>query len=103
MEPSAGWPLFYERRIGSLSAVMKEAETMDADAGIRVVGRFGGRRCYAFVSRFGPRYTVMVYERRSGRKDGLGKRLATEEVAGTDQLKGFLKGIVTGKVEAYAY
>jgi hypothetical protein len=95
--------LFYERRIGSLAAVVKEAETMDADAGIRMSGRYAGRRCYAFVSKFGPRYTVMVYAKKGGSKDGLGRMLASEELEGTEGLKAFLRKIVSRKVEAFAY
>jgi hypothetical protein len=95
--------LLYERRIGSLAAVVKEAETMDADAGIRMSGLYAGRRCYAFVSRFGPRYTVMVYEKRGGRRDGLGKRLESQELDGPEALMAFLRKIISGKVEAFAY
>jgi hypothetical protein len=95
--------LFYERRIGSLAAVVKEAETMDADAGIRMSGRFAGRRCYVFVSKMGPRYTVMVYERKSGRRGGLGKRLASEEVESTERLRVFLRNIISRKVEAFVF
>jgi hypothetical protein len=95
--------MFYERRIGSLAAVVKEAETMDADAGIRMPGVYAGRRCYAFVSRFGSRYTVMVYEKKGGRKDGLGRRLASQELDGPEALRTFLRNVVSGKVEAFAY
>ena len=95
--------MFYERRLGTLAAVVKEAETMDADAGIRLRGRYAGRSCYAFVSRFGGKYTVMVYARRAGRRDGLGKRLASEELEGIGGLKSFLKKVVSGDVEAFAY
>ena len=95
--------MFYERRIGSLAAVIKEAKTMDADAGIRMSGKYAGRRCYAFVSRFGPRYTVMVYEKQRGRRSGLGRRLASEEVEGTAGLKAALRKVASGKVEAFAY
>ena len=95
--------MLYERRIGSLAGVVKEAETMDADAGIRMSGVYAGLRCYAFVSRFGPRYTVMVYEKKSGHQGGLGKMLASQELDGPEALKTFLRNVVSGKVEAFAY
>jgi len=95
--------LFYERRLGSLAAVLKEAETMDADAGIRIAGRFAGCSCYAFVTRFGSRYTVMVYERRPGRGGRLGRRLASEELEGAGGLKALLHEIASGRLEAFAY
>ncbi len=95
--------MFYERRIGSLAAVVKEARTMDADAGIRIAGTYAGRKCYAFVTRFGARYTVMVYEKKAGRKDGLGRRLASQELGGPEGLMMFLREVVSRKVEAFAY
>jgi hypothetical protein len=94
--------LFYERRLRSLAAVVGEAETMDADAGIRMSGTYGGARCYAFVSRFGPRYTVMVYEK-NGATGAVGKRLASEEHEGLEGLRAFLRKIVPSKLEAFAY
>ena len=94
--------MFYERRMGSLAAVAEEAATMDADAGIRMVGKYGGRTCYAFVSRFGSRYTVMVYERK-GRRGGVGKRIASEELGSLEELKSFLRKVASRKVEAFAY
>jgi len=93
--------LFYERRMRSLAAVMKEADTMDADAGIRMSGRYAGRRCYAFVTRFGKRYTMMVYEK--GKGGAVGKRLASEEVGDLAGLKALLARIADGRVEAFAY
>jgi hypothetical protein len=101
MEPSGTSALLYERRLGSLAAVVKEAQTMDADAGIRISGRYRGVRCYAFVSRFGQRYTVMVYEK--GATGGVGKRLASEELEGLEGLRAFLGKIVSSKLEAFAY
>lgn len=98
-----GVRLFYERRLGSLAAVVSEAETMDADAGIRVSGKYAGRNCYVFVTRFGGRYTVMVYERRVGRRKGLSTMMASVDLEGTRQLKSFLGKVVYGKVEAFAY
>jgi len=95
--------LFYERRIGGLAALVREAETMDSDAGIRVAGRFAGRRCYAFVTRFGSRYTVMVYERKAGSEGGLGRRLASEELESVEGLKVLFRKIAPGRIEAFAY
>lgn len=95
--------MFYERRIGSLAALVSEAETMDADAGIRIVGRFTGHGCYAFVTRFGNKYTVMVYEKNAGRRDGLGRRLASEELEGVEELEAFLRRIASKRLEAFAY
>ncbi len=99
----AAGQLFYERRIGSLGALTEEAAVMDEDSGIRVVGKYEGRKCYVFVSRSGSRYAVMIYEIKAGKGRAPGKRLATEEVEGVKGLRRLLKGVVAGRVEAYAY
>ncbi len=95
--------MFYERRIGSLGALTKEAALMDADSGIRLVGKYAGRKCYAFVSRSGPRYAVMIYEIKAGKGRDPGKRLAFEEVEGVEGLRRVLHEVSSGPVEAYAY
>ncbi|MDV3292992.1 MAG: hypothetical protein LYZ70_01835 [Nitrososphaerales archaeon] len=95
--------MFYERRIGSLGALTKEATVMDADSGIRVVGKYAGRKCYAFVSRSGSRYAVMIYEIKAGKGRLPGKRLVSDEVEGVESLRRLLKKVIGGRVEAYAY
>ncbi|MDV3244697.1 MAG: hypothetical protein LYZ66_05950 [Nitrososphaerales archaeon] len=94
---------FYERKIASFGALIREAGVMDADSGIRLVGRYSGRRCYAFVTRFGSRYTVMIYgiQRRKGGPPG--RRLESEEAEGLEGLRTLLKRLVSRRVEAYAY
>ncbi len=86
-----------------MGALMKEAGVMDADSGIRLVGRYSGRRCYAFVTRFGSRYTVMIYGIRRGKGGRPGRRLESEEVEGLEGLRMLLKRVVGRRVEAYAY
>jgi len=95
--------LLYETLLESLSAIIEEAVSMDADAGIRVEGKFNGKRCYAFVTRFGRRYAVMIYERRAGRVDGLGRRLAAEELGGPEALGSLLRKLLPRRVRAYVY
>ncbi len=76
---------------------------MDADAGLRIIGRYQGRNCYVFVTRFGATYTAMVYERLSGKSKFVGKRLAVEELSGIEGLKTLLGMLVQGRVTAFAY
>ena len=94
--------MFYERRIGSIGSILEEAKTMDADAGIRILGKYRGRSCYAFVTRFGPRYTMVVYER-IGRRGRMGRRIAAEEAEGIEALRPLLKGVAGARVVAFAY
>jgi hypothetical protein len=102
-EDRRGTAVFYERRLGSLGEIIKEAEIMDADSGIRVVGSYDGRPCYAFVTRFGKNYTLMVYGRQGGKGGRLGRRLAATELQGIDELTAALRKIVSARAEAYTY
>ena len=95
--------MFYERRIGSFEGVIGEAATMDADGGIRLSGKYEGESCYAFVTRFGSRFTVMIYEKKRGKLGRPGRRLMSEEVGGVDELKAILRKVAPRKVLAYAY
>ena len=95
--------MFYERKIGSLKEILDEAATMDADAGLRVLGTYEVKGCFAFITRFGGEYTVMVYERRPGKAQRPGRRLAVEELGDVDELKSLLKKVVPPKVTAFAY
>jgi len=95
--------MLYEKKVGSFARLLKEAAVMDADAGIRVLGRYLGRKCIVFVTRFGRRYNVMVYEAGRGRKPAPGRRLAFEEIEGIEGLRLFLRKFAQSRVEAYVY
>ncbi len=95
--------MLYERRIESFGALLEEASSMDADAGLRIPFRDDGRDCFAFVTRFGTKYVVMVYEKKGGREARLGKRIVVEELEGVRQLEDFLRDLLPEKVKAFAY
>ena len=95
--------MFYERRIDSFEALIKEAASMDPDAGLRILGRYNGRNCYAFVTRFETRYTIMVYGRLPDGRVLPGARLAVVEVDGIRGLRSALEKVLGSTVQAYAY
>jgi hypothetical protein len=95
--------LVYERRIDSFKGLVDEAATMDADAGLRILATVDRRPSYIFVTRFGKRYTIMVYERKAGKAGGVGRRLAAEELPDIRQLKFRLSTLIPGRVSAFAY
>jgi len=95
--------MFYEKRVRSLAGLKKEVRTLDADAGVRIVGSYLKSPCFAFVTRFAGRYTVMVYERRGGRYPAVGENLISREFESLGELYGFLSEITTTKVDAYVY
>jgi len=81
---------------------MKEAQVLDEDSGIRLAGTLGGKRCLIFVTRFGPRYTVMAYSV----KEGTGtpdRRLETVELDTIAALASALRRVVGPRVRAYVY
>ncbi len=95
--------LLYERKIDSFGALIDEASTMDADAGLRIAFKDDGHDRFAFVTLFGSKYVVMVYEKKGGRDERLGRRLLVEELDGIRQLEDFLRDLLPEKVRAFAY
>jgi hypothetical protein len=99
----AGAALVYEKRLRSLSAMRRELESLDGDAGVRVAGRYGGVGCLAFVTRFGRTYTVLVCSARDGRGLAPREKLETREFTDLEKVMAMLKSISGPKVDAYAY
>ncbi len=95
--------MFYERRVKSFSGLLEELARLDADAGVRVRGRYMGKPCYAFVTRFAHVYTVMVFGRQGGRPGGVGEKVLSKDYGSLGELGEFLRGLAAGRLEAYAY
>ena len=95
--------MFYEKRVTSFRALMKEVRVMDSDAGIRLVGEYGGHACYCFVTRFGELFTAMIYTRPGGKKGAPGRMLASVELKSVEQLRKLLREISGSGVNAYVY
>lgn len=95
--------MFYEKHVATLKALMREAGTMDPDAGIRLAGRYGGRNCYCFVTKFGGAFTAMIYAKGRGAKGPPGELLDSLELRGSAQLGRLLREVAGSKVDAYVY
>jgi hypothetical protein len=95
--------LFYEKRVRSFAGLKREVRRLDSDAGIRVVGSYLKRNCFAFVTRFVGRYTVMVYERTGRKAPAVGKRVLSREFESPEELEEFLQRIMKNGVDAYVY
>jgi hypothetical protein len=95
--------LFYEKRIRSFAGLKREVRRLDSDAGIRVVGSYQRHRCFAFVTRFVGRYTVMVCERTGRKAPTVGKRVLSKEFESPEDLEEFLQRITQKEVDAYVY
>ncbi len=94
---------FYEKRIRSFDKLMSELRRLDSDSGVRVVGSYLKRKCFAFLTRSGGVYTVMVYERKGRETPALGARILSKEFTSVDDLQGFLRQITQKQTDAYVY
>ncbi len=95
--------MFYERRVRSFDKLMSELRRLDSDSGVRVVGSYLKRPCFAFLTRSGGVYMVMIYERKAGKAPALGARILSREFKSVDDLGGFLRQVARKEVDAYVY
>ena len=93
----------YEKRIRSFDKLMSELRRLDSDSGVRVVGSYFKRECFAFLTRSGGVYTVMIYERKDLRAPALGARILSREFKSMNYLVKFLRKIARKEVKAYIY
>ncbi len=97
--PSA--PLFYEQQLISFPELYRRLQSLDQDAGIRVIGRTGGKKVLVFVTRFGPKYTMMTYVMKSTKKPGV--RLASQEFGSPKEVGIALRKLASGRLQAWLY
>jgi hypothetical protein len=93
--------LFYEDRVASFADLAKRLRGLDQDSGVRLVGGSGSSRFLVFVTRFGPKYTVMTYT--MGRNGTPGNRLETLDFEGLKDLEGALRALVKDPLRAWVY
>src|SRR2546428_14191540 len=94
---------FYEKRLRSFDSLMSELRRHDAVSGVRVVGSSFKTECFAFLTRSGGVYTVMIYESKDRRATALGARILSREFKSVDYLVRFLRQIARKEVKAYVY
>ena len=94
--------MFYEQTLTSFPQLARRLRSLDQDAGIRVAGRAGGRRVLAFVTRFGPRYTMMTYSVKSG-TGAPDRRLETLEFNSPEKVGAALRKLTSGRLRAWLY
>ncbi len=95
--------LFYEKRVRSFNKLMSELRRLDSDSGVRIVGSYQNRKCFAFVTRSGGVYTVMIYEKKGRKAPTLGARILSKEIKSADGLRKFLGQIGQKEMDAYVY
>jgi hypothetical protein len=95
--------LFYEKRVRSFNKLMSELRHLDSDSGVRIVGSYQKRKCFAFVTRSGGVYTVMIYEMKGRKTPALGARILSKEINSVNDLRQFLGQIGQKEMDAYVY
>ena len=95
--------LVYEKKVDSLGALRRELQVLDGDAGARVRGSYGGRRCFAFVTRFGETFTVVVCAAKGQGGRTPGRMLESKEFTDIETTMRFLTPIATTPFNAFVY
>ncbi|MDG6938202.1 MAG: hypothetical protein JRN13_07235 [Nitrososphaerota archaeon] len=93
--------MLYEDTIASFPALVKRLGVLDQDSGVRLIGESGGKKIYAFVTRFGPKYTLMTYT--LGKGGAPGRRIQTLEFEGLREIEETLKMLAKGRLRAWIY
>ncbi len=95
--------MFYEKKLASFNAFVKEAQIMDMDSGIRVHARYKGKKVFVFVSKSTDHYAIVVYSlKRHGKSDFPGKQIMIREVNFED-LKTMIADMATKPISAFSY
>ena len=96
--------MVYEKEISSFAQLIKEAENLDIDGGIRMTGRYKGRNCFIFLTKTRD-YTLAVYNQKRESKVGAipDERLLIKEFKNGEELEALLKELVAKPVKAYSY
>ena len=95
--------MFYERKVGSMTELMKEIRRLDSDAGVRLLGTYEGRRCLVFVSRTPQGFAAIVCSAVGGSSPVPGRRLIASEFKGDRDLQVFLRKLSGEKTRAFVY
>jgi hypothetical protein len=92
--------MLYEQALSSFPELLKRLKALDQDAGVRVMGEVSGKKVFVFVTRFGPKFTMMSYAVRQG---GPGRRLQTLEFDSANAAVRALKELARGRLRAWVY
>ncbi|HME19694.1 MAG TPA: hypothetical protein VKF15_08175 [Nitrososphaerales archaeon] len=93
--------MYYEDKVTSFPDLARRLRSLDQDAGLRVIGGSGKQKILMFVTRFGPKYTIMTYTLR--RKGTPGRRLQTLELENFEGVEEEVRKAVKGQLQAWVY
>jgi hypothetical protein len=93
--------LYYEDKVTAFPDLARRLRTLDQDAGVRVIGGSGRQKILLFVTRFGPKYTMMTYT--LGKEGTPGRRLQTIELGSSEDVEEEVRKRVKGRLQAWVY
>lgn len=93
--------MFFEQPLTSFAQLARMVRSLDQDAGIRVVGKYGGKGVLVFVTRFGEKYTMMTYTKSGTGRPG--RRLSTAEFDAPEDVGAALRELGGGRLRAWLY
>lgn len=96
--------MVYEKRLRSFKDLAKEIRSLELDGGIRIQGKYDGKRSLIFVTKPAGKYAVAVYTTKPTKStEAMGKRTLIREFDDSSQVERFLTPLIKRSVEAYSY
>ena len=93
-----------EKKITSFPGLIHGLDTIDEDAGVRIVGRYKGKKCFVFVTRSPGGFTsILCSMKRAGKESIPDKRLLAKDFGSVQELGKFLSEVVPKPVVAFEY
>lgn len=103
-ESMAGKVVLYEKKIASFPELISELDIIDLDAGMRIVGKYKGKKCFVFVTRSPAGFTSILCSIKRVGKDSIpDKRILAKDLRTIQEAEGFLAGLVTKPLVAAEY
>jgi hypothetical protein len=100
----AGRVVLYEKKIASFPELIRELDIIDLDAGVRIAGKFKGKKCFVFVTRSPAGFTsILSSVKRVGKDSVPDKRILVRDFQTIQELEGFLGGVITKPLVAAEY
>jgi hypothetical protein len=99
-----GTVVLYEKKIASFPELIRELNVIDSDAGIRIVGKYKGKKCFVFVTRSAAGFTsILCSMKRVGKESVPDKRLLVKDFGSVEGIEEFLAGVVPKPLVASEY
>ncbi len=96
--------MLYEKKIGSFPGLIRELDIIDLDAGVRIIGKYKGKKCFVFVTRSAQGFTsILCSMKRAGKENLPDKRLLAKDFGTVLDLEKFLSEVIAKPLVASEY